>query len=402
MSESPERTDPFFTLDGEPQWNACVGRQSDEEAYADGYIEAAILLVNALIDGAMMGSRDTLVMPILYNGRHAIELSLKSAVRRLYGLGLVTDPPSMDHDIIALWRHLGERWLPDEALRTIVASLRPFALSLGKVDEGGQDFRYAQRADGQLSMPDHALVNLKRVRNSLTELKEQLDHLQWRVLGLQREYHTGSFTAECSRRDLTMIATLLPPRSGWHHEAFNTAKSIIRERFQLSSNAFSKALDRIQNSRELGAAIGLEFNLAHLTDAKVMHVLELWSPLFPLRDRPSDRPLTIQPRLTFEEMQTARVAHETANNAILPELNADELADLEAVFYLGRDHDFGEEYDAVLARIKHEHAAHGNAYEELNHLTSKGNLATMLAVGAARLGRRSLSNHIRAWRPDLF
>lgn len=33
--------DPFFTLDGETEWNAFIGRQSDEDAYADGYIEAA-------------------------------------------------------------------------------------------------------------------------------------------------------------------------------------------------------------------------------------------------------------------------------------------------------------------------------------------------------------------------
>lgn len=59
--------DPFFTLDGETEWNAFIGRLSDEDAYADGYIEAASVLCSTLIDGWMIGSRDTLVMPILYN-----------------------------------------------------------------------------------------------------------------------------------------------------------------------------------------------------------------------------------------------------------------------------------------------------------------------------------------------
>ena len=39
----------------------------------------------------MYEKRDTLVMPILYNARHALELSLKFAISRLCEMGVVKD-----------------------------------------------------------------------------------------------------------------------------------------------------------------------------------------------------------------------------------------------------------------------------------------------------------------------
>ena len=50
----------------------------------DGYIEAALELASAVLDKKLVASRDTLAMPILYNGRHALELSLKFAINRLH------------------------------------------------------------------------------------------------------------------------------------------------------------------------------------------------------------------------------------------------------------------------------------------------------------------------------
>jgi hypothetical protein len=71
--------DPFFALSEDTQWNACIGPQGTEENYLDGYIEAAIELASAVIEKNMHEKRDTLVMPILYTARHALELSLKFA-----------------------------------------------------------------------------------------------------------------------------------------------------------------------------------------------------------------------------------------------------------------------------------------------------------------------------------
>ncbi len=83
-------------------------------------------------------------------------------------------------------------------------------------------------------------------------------------------------------------------------------------------------------------------------------------------------------------------------------IESDELADLETIFYLGRERLFGEHYAERLAQTKREHAVNVDPRGELHHLTSKGNLASAVAEGVSRLGRPSLAAQIRAWRPDLF
>jgi hypothetical protein len=48
--------DPFFETIADGQWNACVGVQGNEQNYVDGYIEAALELVAAVIDNNMVAT----------------------------------------------------------------------------------------------------------------------------------------------------------------------------------------------------------------------------------------------------------------------------------------------------------------------------------------------------------
>ena len=91
--------DPFFRVPADSDWNACIGKQGTEENYLDGYIEAAMELVTTVIEKKMLGKRDTVVLPILYNARHAIELILKFAINRLAAIGVVSSPGRQDHNI---------------------------------------------------------------------------------------------------------------------------------------------------------------------------------------------------------------------------------------------------------------------------------------------------------------
>jgi hypothetical protein len=56
-------------------------------------------LVTTVIEKGMLEKRDTVVLPILYNARHAIELILKFAVRRLGEIGTLSNSKRPDHDI---------------------------------------------------------------------------------------------------------------------------------------------------------------------------------------------------------------------------------------------------------------------------------------------------------------
>lgn len=258
MTDTPKRTDtaelsralqdPFFSLNGSPHWNAFVGRQGEERCYVDGYMEAAVELASAVIEKRLSGQRDTLVMPILFNARHGLELSLKSAIRVLAAGGILADAPPENHDIAALWRVLANLPKCDAHLPKLVASLDPFVRSLAAVDEDGQALRYHVRRDGEQSLGERSLVNLEVVHASLKALQSTLEELGFRADMLVNERRSGSCTAVCSRSDLFMITARLPARADWNSEVFDTARAEIREEFELSSKQFQQALYAIQRT----------------------------------------------------------------------------------------------------------------------------------------------------------
>ncbi len=123
--------DPFFEEIHDGEWNACIGTQGDAENYVDGYIEAALELAAAVLDKRLYASRDTLAMPILYNCRHGLELSLKYAIDRLHKTGMLKAGHPANHDIESHWHHLQANAvgsigaLGDLTLRGLVADLEP-------------------------------------------------------------------------------------------------------------------------------------------------------------------------------------------------------------------------------------------------------------------------------------
>jgi hypothetical protein len=225
--------DPFFGLSGDRQWNACIGRQGTEENYVDGYIEAARELASAIIEKRMYAKRDTLVMPILYNARHALELSLKFAINELYEMGVLKNAHPKNHDILSHWALLQAGELGDEALRHYVTALERYVTSLSEIDDDGQELRYSENRDGQKSLADRSLANIEVIRASLDGLSEVMTQLKYRLLDLAHERATGSYTAQCSRRDLLEIARILPERSNWRDPAFAGAKAEAMRRISL-------------------------------------------------------------------------------------------------------------------------------------------------------------------------
>lgn len=91
--------DPFFHIPAASEWNACIGPQGDEENYADGYMEAAVRLAQMVIKERLYGSRDTLVLPILYTARHALELTLKYTVRLLHEGSMLRTTYRQNHEL---------------------------------------------------------------------------------------------------------------------------------------------------------------------------------------------------------------------------------------------------------------------------------------------------------------
>lgn len=388
--------DPFFdTGSDDYEWNACVGSQGSEENYVDGYIEAAIELASAVIDKRMYASRDTLAMPILYNGRHALELLLKFVIKHLHRMGALAEEHEPNHNILSLWSHLHAARIGDASTRALLDDLKPFMISLANIDSDGQQLRYAQTQSGEKSLHSISIVSLPQIRVSLNVMREIATKLKSRVWEMERERGTGSYTLECSRRDLREIAEMLGNHASWRDDSFNKRKAAVRTRFGLGSRKFSQAVTKIRESRELGALIGLEQPLYHLSDDKAVTVLEFWAKARPAKWPDFDDLVVDLGKLAVDGIFEEVGRRHELNAAVCTVLTSDELADLETLFYVGRDDEFGEDYQHV---FEYRRNFPGAMDSKVDHLLSKTSLLENVINGARRLGRLSLASRLRATR----
>lgn len=392
--------DPFFSLGGSGEWNACIGRQGDEENYVDGYMEAALELANAVIDKGQHGKRDTLAMPILYNARHAVELSLKFVITRLCEAGVIAAPSRKNHDIKAHWEHISAAKLGDSQLRAYISRLKPFVDSLHRMDSDGQQLRYAETRDGQQSLPHLAVCDLEVIRHSLTLLSELLATTKNRVHSLIEERATHTYTAACSRADLFRIAKMLPPRAKWSHPEFAAARADVMRDLDISGGQFSDAVDIIERHRKMGSLLGHEFSLTYLTDDHALFVVREWSKIHPPRTGGDDLVIDFFDPARIRRSRGERKARELVIESVLSALSPEEIADLETIFYIGRERYFCEVYERGLTGALKAQAG-CDPLASVAHLMSKMNLLDALARGVEILGRPSLAASLRSLRPDL-
>ena len=398
QSTQPKRIDPFFEVIQDGDWNACVGRQGSSLNYVDGYLEAARELVSAVIDKRMFASRDTLAMPILYNCRHALELSLKFAIDRLHRLGMIGATHPVDHDILSHWRHLRDAGVGDTQFNRLISKFEPFVVSLAGIDEDGQELRYATNSNGEKSLRGVAVVNLPLIRHSIDELSGIIDGLKARLFDLEDERPTGTHTKECSRPDLEKVARMLGHHATWRDQSFEVNKCNVREHFGLSGRKFSAAVTAIRRSRPLAAMVGIESKLRRLSDEKAIAALELWAGAHPITAYDAeDIGVDYFNRNWADYKVKARIAHDL-DEAIIRLLSLEELSDLEVLFYIGRDRVKGEHYDKVLEKTITEHRNTASRWEKVHHLMSKTNLLDAAIEGAATVGRPSLKVKLRGVR----
>lgn len=391
-------TDPFFEQKFAPEWNALIGDQGDAENYVDGYIEASLELTEAVLIKRQFAKRDTLILPILYNIRHGVELTLKFVVIALSNMGVSITPRPPDHNIAEDYRLLVATNVGDELLKQRIIELDPFVRSLAAIDDDGQMLRYAETQDGKPSLPGRNHANLILVHTSIKELAGILGGLRDRVVEIKDERMTGSFTQNCSRRDLTQIAKMLPLRDKWAEASFTTAKDAVKARFNIGSNKFSDAIKLIEQHREIGQLIGNKYDLLYLTDSHAEFVVEQWLRTW---RSPSGELFRLSEYIesNYEEIMVASRVRGDVIAQISENISPDEIADLETIFYMGRDRIPVEYYEkrvnAAQARLAHE-----DPKQVIAHLVEKTNLAMSLAVGTEKLGRPDLAQRIRAMCPE--
>ncbi len=406
MADPPNEgviTDPFFQILNDGEWNACIGKQSDELNYVEGYLQSAQLLVDTLIKDELLGQRDKLVLPILYNVRHGLELALKFVLDELVKLDLARPRKLADsHNLVAYWRHLDGEQIGDRQTRSLIAELRPYVESLSKIDEDGQRLRYFMSRSGEQSLGDQAVANLRLIQASVQALRNIVDKLIDRMCRLYLEAVTGTRTNCCSRTDLVEIAQMVGPRRSWSDEGFAERKAEVRVRFDLSSTAFSKALNAIQASRELQVLLEVETPLLYLNPQLVQEVASRWLEAQPARRGPAKvidlTKVDIDAFLADEDGSIARLA--TLVRWTLDSLTVEQFADLQTIFYLGRNDEFGEQYARNVADTLRAHQLDSGRIAQIHHIMSKTNFTEGLLRGLERIGQPALATTIANLRSE--
>lgn len=385
--------DPFFGgTETNTDWNACIGNQAQAENYMDGYMEAALELVDAVIQKNQPIKRDTLAMPILYNARHALELALKYLHDAFVKEKIIINPHKTNHDIHSYWKALSSEKVGDAELTQYLKDLEIYVISLSNIDDDGQELRYATNIDGQKSLKDKSLCNLVTIKGSLLKLQDILSDSRYRLNVFVVERRTKTHTKNLSRKDLEAISKMLPPIDRWGEDIFDKAKQEIKKAYGIGSKQFSDAVNLIKMHRTMASRLGKEFDLWHLTDDKIQFVVQEWKKLHPATD--FDRLGTDISNPDFEVVvEHGRKVKEVQEN-ILRVLSGDEIADLETVFYLGREAGFCEFYEGELVSVKNEHKIAKNPGQKIRHLVEKTNFLDEIVKGLTILGKPTLAKDL--------
>lgn len=167
---------------------ALVGSyfSNDFRHYAEGYYQAANILVNEL-KNRMENPANTLVYPICFLYRHYIEIALKGIIEQHIKLGHYGKRKT-SHPIMPLFnivRNLRKKHDNSDFSEEIIQIIEEFH----ELDRSSQGFRYPFNIEGELFFPEHDVFDLGT-------LKENMELVEGELYGiaeeLKEEIHTAN------------------------------------------------------------------------------------------------------------------------------------------------------------------------------------------------------------------
>lgn len=366
MSTTEQVTDIFVRTHG-GTFNACVGDNGthDLRTYAEGYIDASILLLETLFEKNLLRSRDTLVHPILYSARHAIELTIKHVLTELNKCDLQTDENKIKgHSLGKLWSLFEVVTKHDSRLHNLFQSMNPIVQYLDDIDKDAQDFRYPEGNAKQGEKPKQTLegkriVDLVSTYKVVMELKELLMSLFSVVETVVEQRALGSFTQDLNREELKELSEACSDDTSAY---FGETKKKWRALHGLSGKGFERAISFIQKHREFAGNIGVESDLLALSSELLEQIVE-WKKKDIQREI-EDRGLSV-----FESAKKRSIswdAYEELKTSLTPEV----VADLEALYYLSSLSHYSEVYESLYEQHLRNLAFPDKAAQERECMTS--------------------------------
>lgn len=342
--------------------------------------------------------------------RHAAELFLKAAtvsLQKLYKIrGQAIEPFDLEgsHDLGKIWSYVKSNALAfEERYNKLIKALSRGLNDIAEIDSTGQVFRYPFDRENNKHLVAVSVINIIVIRDQWRPLERQLRNLDRLNDDLLLEYAQGAFTAHLSRYQLGKIAAALPRRESWGTAAFNAAKASIRSTYALSGNEFSKALNIIQECRDLAALFGYVTDIPGLKEESIGRFFDIWSKMHDLGRmlKPVDE--NFDPGISFfdidpEELRRQRELDAALKRELIETLDPEAFAALDALFYFHRDYQFSEQFERQLTierdklpMYKSDRKAYGSA---ARHLLEKTGALTDILNSLNFLGQTSLVNFL--------
>lgn len=343
---------------GEPIWaNACVGNNGNPDyvEYSEGYAEAANILLTKVLEEEGKIHVDTLIYPICFNMRHAIELSIKGAIEEITKISEIKNKPiefnfRASHDLAIIWNFFKKDVLGlDKRYEEVVLILDHLINDIAEVDATGQTFRYPFNNESQKHLTDISVISLTVLQLKFHELEKRLKDLHWFNITLLEEYKFKTFTKTLSRDQLFQVAKLLPPRDKWEKESFNLVKNNIKKKYGLSSRELSKALDIIQENYEMAYIISKKVDLLGVDKEQVLILVQEWIEcnLDYINEKKNIEANFELASITAESLIMRNERLKVAGNKLLPLLTVKNIAGISSLFYFADDLDFSEKYKLI-------------------------------------------------------
>ena len=191
-----------------------------------------------------------------------------------------------------------------------------------------------------------ALINFVLLKEKFSKLEEKLDRLLSLNDYLIEEYSLNTFTSKLSRQQLFRLSEDLPEIHSWENECFQQKKFELREKYNLSSNDLTRAINIIKSNYEFMYNLGSRLPLQGVDEYNLIWFLDFWMEINPeIKTRnESSGFINIDINSIMESQkkeQTAKIKFwSELNGQLTPEV----LAGLKALFYFARDKKFSETY----------------------------------------------------------
>ena len=262
-------------------WNSCVGDNgyNDTFTYAEGYLAGAELLLNDIITNHGSDVIDISIYPIIYCARHGMELVFKAVLNEVKDIKpstkVLIGNIFATHDLLILWNELKTKLpLIDRRFNDHITKLDPSVQDYAQVDSTGQVFRYPTDINtNKKHLVKTSVINLLNFKTCFTKLKDQLDDFHYSAVCIREEYALGTWTSKLSRTDLKAISCKLPPCDKWGEDIFTQTKKEICSEYDLSSNDYMRALNKIKEHHEFSSNIGKEIPISYVDETIINTIL---------------------------------------------------------------------------------------------------------------------------------